>query len=132
MTVEHILSAPNHARYVLGWGRRGDVGFVAEESSAAVGAAWYRLFLPSEDSYGFVAPDVPELSIGVASEYRRRGIGRLLLQRLLVEARNQGYRAVSLSVEPANFALCLYESEGFEVVGGVGGAQTMVRELGPL
>jgi hypothetical protein len=65
-----VLSAPATAHYVAGWPRDTDLGVIAEADGAPVGAAWLR-FLPATDpGYGFVAPDVPELTIGVAGDWR--------------------------------------------------------------
>ena len=78
-----------------------------------MGAAWLR-FLPAADpGYGFVAPDVPELTIGVARDWRGRGVGRALLRALAGQARSAGIRRISLSVERKNFAQKLYLSEGY-------------------
>jgi ribosomal protein S18 acetylase RimI-like enzyme len=64
-----------------------------------------------------VASDVPELSIGVATGARGTGIGSALLDALLTLAREQGHRAVSLSVDRQNPARRLYERKGFRDAG---------------
>ena len=127
---ETILGDPAVARYVSGWGRVGDAGVIGEEDGP-VGAAWYRLFPTDNPGYGFVEPDVPELSIGVSPQRRGRGIGTRLLEALVDVARGDGQRAISLSVEPDNPALQLYERTGFVRVADDGGAWTMLLELRP-
>jgi ribosomal protein S18 acetylase RimI-like enzyme len=124
---DEALARPDIARYVDGWGRGGDLGVVADEDA---GAAWVRLFTNEDRGYGFVAPDVPELSIGVAPDSRGRGVGTALLRRLVEETRAAGHRALSLSVETDNPAVRLYERFGFERVGYVGTSWTMQRILG--
>ncbi|MEU1425099.1 GNAT family N-acetyltransferase [Kitasatospora sp. NPDC005751] len=119
---EAVLSDPRNAHYVDGWPGRGDLGIVALSTGEAtgwqplpVGAAWLR-HLPAEDpGYGFVDPAVPELSIGITAAQRGRGIGTLLIRRLLRTAAEAGVERVSLSVERDNPALRLYEREGFRV-----------------
>ena len=132
LSAEEVLPSPAFGRYVAGWPRAGDAGAIAEDGSAPVGAAWYRLFDSAEHGYGFVADDVPEVTIGVVERFRGRGIGRALLRTLTRRARTDGHRALSLSVEPANFARHLYESEGFVEVGRVGDSLTMLVQLTPL
>jgi ribosomal protein S18 acetylase RimI-like enzyme len=127
---EAVLADPHVARYLSGWGRTGDGGVVAEVDRP-VGAAWFRLFSADEPGYGFVAPDVPELSIGVASDSRGRGIGTRLVEALLDVARADGHGAISLSVEPDNRARRIYERAGFARVADDGGAWTMLLELRP-
>jgi ribosomal protein S18 acetylase RimI-like enzyme len=73
-----------------------------------------------DHGYGFVATDVPELSIGVTADERGRGVGTALLEELLAQARATGHPAVSLSVETDNPAVRLYERLGFVRVGYVG------------
>src|SRR5919107_918750 len=110
------------AKYVDGFGRHGDAGVVAAVAGQGVGAAWYRL-LPAEDpGYGFVAADIPELTLGVASQARGRGIGSGLMQRLLETAVADRMPALSLSVEPDNAAMRLYVALGFKPVGESGGS----------
>jgi ribosomal protein S18 acetylase RimI-like enzyme len=92
-----------------------------------VGAAWYRTFTEASHGYGFVAEDVPELSIAVIASRRREGIGRRLLVHLINASVGQGYPALSLSVREANPARRLYESVGFVPVEEHGSSWTMVR-----
>jgi GNAT superfamily N-acetyltransferase len=112
------LAIPHVRRYLDGWGRPGDAGFVAvTEDGRRLGAAWYRLFPAEEPAWGFVAVDVPEVSIGVAADARGRGVGGALLGALLALAREEGYRALSLSVDRQNPARRLYERKGFRDAG---------------
>jgi ribosomal protein S18 acetylase RimI-like enzyme len=117
------------ARYWEGWGRPGDRLLVAIDGFQPVGAAWYRLFPAGAPGYGFVEAGTPELTIAVVPSRRGRGLGRELLEALLEQAREDGYAAVSLSVEPENPALHLYERHGFAKVGERGGAWVMRAEL---
>jgi GNAT superfamily N-acetyltransferase len=113
------------SRYVRGWGRPGDTAVIALESGFPVGAAWYRLFTAAEPGYGFVDERTPELAIAVVPSKRGHGIGEELLEALLAKAREAGYPALSLNVEPGNPARKLYERFGFEVVGESDDAWTM-------
>lgn len=124
-----VLADPGSAHYVAGWMRAGDLGTVAEDAGTPVGAAWLRLLPADDPGYGFVATDVPELSMAVAASHRRRGIGRRLLRATVARARAAGHPAVSLSVERGNPARDLYRAEGFQVVRPDPGADTMQLTL---
>jgi GNAT superfamily N-acetyltransferase len=117
------------SRYVEGWGRPGDRALLVIEGFQPVGAAWYRLFAGSEPGYGFVDEQTPELTIAVVPSRRGRGYGDRLLTGLLEQAREDGHTAVSLSVEPDNPALALYERHGFHRTGERGGALVMCADL---
>jgi ribosomal protein S18 acetylase RimI-like enzyme len=117
------------SRYVEGWGRRGDTVVIEIEGFQPVGAAWYRLFTAARPGYGFVDEQTPELTIAVVPSCRGKGYGKELLEALLEKARSEGYAAVSLSVEPDNPALQLYERHGFVKTGDRGGAFVMRAEL---
>jgi len=104
------------SRYVRGWGRLGDTAVIALDNGFPVGAAWYRLFSAAEPGYGFVDERTPELAIAVVPSKRGHGVGDQLLEALLAQAREAGYEALSLNVEPGNPARKLYERHGFEVV----------------
>ncbi|WP_345802116.1 GNAT family N-acetyltransferase [Microbacterium sp. AZCO] len=125
-----VLTSPEHSRYVAGWMRPGDSGFVAlDPHGQPVGAAWYRMLPRSDPGFGYVGTGVPELIIGVRPIWRAHGVGRMLLQRLCEQARAQGYGRISLSVERDNFAATLYRSEGFAVTQSGFGRDTMVKRL---
>jgi ribosomal protein S18 acetylase RimI-like enzyme len=128
--VIEALSNPVLARYVDGWRRPGDAGVIAERDGDAIGAAWYRLFTANEPGYGFVDERTPELGLAVVPLYRRRGVGTALLEALIQRAREDGYRALSLSVAVSNRSRLMYERVGFEKVGEQGESWTMRLDLG--
>lgn len=125
-----VLARREIAKYVDGWGAEGDLGFVALDANSGepVGAAWLRLFGADDKGYGYVDERTPELGIAVLSEYRGRGVGTELLNRLLEAARDV-YASVSLSVSADNPCVRLYERVGFERVGVGGASITMVKSL---
>ncbi len=125
-TAEQVMADPRYAQYLTGWPRRGDCGLVAEQGGP-VGAAWYRTYTEANHGHGFVAEDVPELSIAVVVSHRRQGIGRGLLIDLIEASVAQGCRALSLSVAVNNPARGLYESAGFVPVEKRERAWTMIR-----
>src|ERR1041384_186993 len=56
-------------------------------------------------------------NVAVRSEYRRRGIGATLLNRVLAEARSRKAKAAFLEVRSANRAAqALYEKSGFKAI----------------
>src|SRR3546814_14307787 len=79
-SVEEVLAEPKLAHYVLGWPRAGDFGVVAsDDDGQLVGAAWCRSFTADDPGFGFVSSVVPEVSLGVVTAFRTRGVGRQLL-----------------------------------------------------
>lgn len=125
-----VLTGTDHSRYVAGWMRSSDAGFLAvDPQDAPIGAAWYRMLTPTEPGFGYVSPGVPELTIGVRPIWRAHGVGRALLQRLCDHAREQGHPRISLSVQRGSFAATLYRSEGFAVIGPGAGRDTMIKRL---
>ena len=125
-----VLTSSEHSRYVAGWMRPSDAGFVALDGHGApIGAAWYRMLPRNDPGFGYVGTGVPELIIGVRPIWRAHGVGRGLLQQLCDHARTQGFGRLSLSVERGNFAATLYRSEGFAVTQSGMGRDTMVKLL---
>jgi len=126
---EQVLSRPEIAVYLDGWGRPGDEGLIAENGTGEpVGAALYRLFSQAVHGFGFVNAETPEITIAVRGDVRGRGIGSALLDSLIGRAREHGLAALSLSVEADNPALRLYERAAFRVIHR-GKALTMIRDL---
>ena len=125
-----VIGSPEHSRYIAGWMRPGDAGFVAVDGTGTpIGATWYRVFPRTEPGFGYVGTAVPELIIGVRPIWRAHGVGRALLQRIAEHARDAGHARLSLSVEHGNFAVTLYRDEGFAVVSTGEARDTMVKRL---
>ncbi|MCE7982405.1 MAG: GNAT family N-acetyltransferase [Caldilinea sp. CFX5] len=126
-----ILREPSLAHYVANWGQQpGDFALLAidQQSGQPVGAAWLRLFSADDPGWGFVDVDTPEVSVALLPDYRGQGIGSTLLGELIALV-NSRYTALSLSVDPQNPALRLYERLGFVVVGVSGTSLTMRKAL---
>ena len=117
------------ARYVVNFGRKGDAAVIAIEDHRRVGAAWYRLFARDEQGFAFVDEQTPEATIAVVPSMRGRGIGGQLLEALVDQAREEGFPALSLSVERGNPAISLYERQGFQPLREGGDTVVMRAEL---
>ena len=119
------------SRYVANFGRRGDAALIAIEDHRRVGAAWYRLFTHDEPGFAFLDESTPEVSIAVVPNMRGRGTGSQLLSALMERARQEGYPALSLSVERDNPSIKLYERHGFRPVREEGDTVVMRADLRP-
>lgn len=120
-----ILELPEIRKYVSSWGKRqGDRGIVLILEGKPAGAIWLRFFRKEEQGYGYVADDIPELSMALLPEFRGRGYGTELLRKLL-EDLPADIHGVSLSVDPANSAIHLYKKFGFKKCGVWGTSITM-------
>jgi GNAT superfamily N-acetyltransferase len=127
--IEEVLADPVLVRYHVGWGREGDGGVVSEIDGQPVGAAWYRVFPEDAPGYGFVDEKVPELSIAVMPLHRRKGIGHALLHSCMVQAREDGFQALSLSVAVHNRSRMMYQRVGFQKVDEDGESWIMAANL---
>jgi GNAT superfamily N-acetyltransferase len=104
-----VVRRPEVSRYVEGWGRAGDTGFVAHDkkNQGLLGAAWLRQ--PSDKSDAS-----PELALAVKPEHRKHGIGTALLTQLV--RANPDHSTISVSFVAGKPVLRLYERFGFKVV----------------
>ncbi len=117
-------------RHVRGWHRPGDGGVLAEDAAGEpIGACWFRLARREEPGAVFIAPGVPELTLGVRVPWRARGVGRALLLAACGEARRRGHQRIGLGVHRDNVALRLYRSEGFVTVSSGDTDDVMVKTL---
>jgi GNAT superfamily N-acetyltransferase len=116
-----LLRRPEISRYVEGWGRAGDKGFVAHDKNGKLlGAVWLR---GATDK-----PNVsPELALAVKREHRRHGIGTALLTQLV--RANPDQSAISISFVAGKPVLRLYERFGFKVVEQRPDAVVMHRQV---
>ena len=81
---------------------------LAEMNGTIVGYVLYWLLPETVDIH----------NLAVSGEYRRRGVGRTLLQKVVVEALGQSSARVTLEVRKSNLAAQkLYESAGFVATG---------------
>ena len=129
-TPAEVAADPALAHYLSGWQRPSDFGVVAtSQAGEPIGAAWARSFDTGEPGYGFVADDVPEISMAVVSAFRGHGVGTRLLVALLQAARGRGYKALSLSVEDGNPARALYERAGFVRHGRNGNSDVLLHHF---
>ena len=72
---------------------------------------------------------IPELGLAVEPLHRRKGIGGTL-RALMVQAREEGFQALSLSVAVHNRSRMMYQRVGFErVAEDDGGSWIMVVNL---
>jgi ribosomal protein S18 acetylase RimI-like enzyme len=119
-----------NSTYLTDWKRSSDFGFLAHVDDKPVGAAWARFMTVQDPGYGFVDERIPELSMAVVSTQRGKGVGRILLERVIKASIDRGLEALSLSVEDENErARVLYVSNGFVVTGRIGNSDTMVLRL---
>ncbi len=130
-TKEKLLNLPHLKKYHDGWGRQGDRALIAiNEDSQEVGAVWYRLFDEHNQGYGYVDDDTPELGIAVSKNARGMGVGTLLMNKIIQLAMEEGYKSISLSVDPDNRdAVHIYNKMGFKECGVSGTSITMVYSL---
>jgi ribosomal protein S18 acetylase RimI-like enzyme len=113
---DDVRRDPDLIGYASGWGRRGDLGVVAEIDGRRVGAAWLRLFDPDTSDYRVFVDDLtPELVAAVAPGHHGRGVGTLLLTTLFDHA-DPEFPASVLSVRADNPAVRLYERFGYREV----------------
>lgn len=88
---------------------------LAEHAPSATTVGWASLnqFNPRE-CYRYVA----DISVYVERSFRGKGVGRVLLERLVALARELGYHKLVLSAFPTNTSgMALYERMGFRTVG---------------
>lgn len=108
-----IIYHPELYMYIDDFGNKpADHAVVAEINGQIIGAAWARIM----NDYGHVDDNTPSLSISLYGQYRGKGIGTQLWDKLLTNLRGAGFQQVSLSVQKNNFAQKLYRRSGFYVV----------------
>src|SRR6266480_6432759 len=110
-------AVPFVAKYLVGWQRPGDFGFIAEQNGEILGAAWARRFSTEELRSHYGDEETPKVSIGVKPEARGQGVGEKLMRALIGEAARRGL-GLCLSVRTENPARRLYERLGFRDIPG--------------
>ncbi len=117
-TADQVRADPALWHYVAPWPGPGDFGRVAQEAPRGwLGIVWLTHFTSADPGFGFVAQDIPELSLHVVEAHRGRGLGSLMLRTAIAEARRRDLRGISLSVAAGNPAMRLYARFGFQDAG---------------
>ena len=117
--IQKALRDRELTRYWQNWGRKRDLGVVAESDSVGcpISCAWVRLFSREEAGADYVGEDIPKLGIGTIPTARGLGVGTRTLRALLSLCRPR-CSGVSLSVRIDNPAIRLYERLGFRRMSG--------------
>jgi ribosomal protein S18 acetylase RimI-like enzyme len=118
---QDAVKRPEFARYVDGWGRPDDAGFVAHDTKSGqlLGAVWLRRLSDQPDA-------APDLAFAVKPGLRRRGIGAALLTQLVKAYPEQS--TISIRASANNPTVRLYERFGFKIVKEGKHSVTMRRE----
>lgn len=116
-----IINVSEIRKYVENWGKEGDFGYIEIDniSGEKLGAIWLRYFNENNKGYGYISDDIPEIGVSVDYSNRGQGIGSELVNYLLTCTR-KSIGTISLSVDPANPAVKLYERFGFRGCGAEG------------
>lgn len=108
-----IIHQPELQVYVKNFGAdEGDLCLVAQVKNEIVGAVWARIM----NDYGHIDDETPSFAISILKEYRNCGIGTELTKQMLMTLKLNGYKQVSLSVQKQNYAVCMYQKAGFEIL----------------
>src|SRR6266699_1778262 len=109
---EAAKAVPGVAKYLAGWQRPGDFGFIAEQNGEIIGAACARHFSDEEMNSPYGGEETPKVSISVKPNARGQGVGAKLMRALIGEAARRGL-GLCLSVRSENPVRRLYERLGF-------------------
>ena len=121
-----ILEQPELALYYTDFGAgKADLCLAAEDNGKVIGMVWTRIM----KDYGHVDEETPSLAIAVDKEYRGQGTGKKLMYAILDRLKEQGFSAVSLSVQKANQAVRFYQSLGFTILKENDEEYIMIRKL---
>jgi phosphinothricin acetyltransferase len=112
-TLETELRTPDERRQWMASRSPRHPVIVAEDAGALAGWGSLNLF-NARPAYRFVA----DFSVYIERGWRGKGVGRVLLARLIELGREHGYHKLVLSAFPFNpGGMALYEKMGFRTVG---------------
>lgn len=107
-----IVNIPELKIYISDFGNSiHDISLVSEVNEKLIGAVWVRII----NDYGHIDDKTPSLAIGLYEEYRGKGIGTKMMEKIISILLERKYKQVSLSVQKDNYAVKMYKKLGFEV-----------------
>lgn len=109
-----VVKDDTYTKYIKDFGKQDDYALVWEIDGLIAGLAWVRMFEEKDNSFGYVCPQTPELTLSVLAGYNEQAIGQELLELISNELKLKGYENVSVSVGTDNEILDIYEKVGFE------------------
>jgi ribosomal protein S18 acetylase RimI-like enzyme len=113
----NVINVPEINIYIRDYGtKKDDYCLVADLEGKIIGAVWVRLLNGEIKGYGNVDEQTPEFAISLLPEYRKKGIGTLLMEKMICCLKEKGYHQASLSVDKANYAAKMYKKLGFGIV----------------
>lgn len=125
-----IIEHPEIKKYIESWNqKKDDIGIVAHVENELIGAIWGRKFSADDKGYGYIDGETPEIGLAVKKEYRNRGIGAELLNRIENEYLQIGIDQISLSVDKLNPARSLYQRSGYEIYAEKETSITMIKKI---
>src|SRR5947209_11216883 len=80
---EAAKAVPRVAKYLVGWQRPGDFGFIAEQNGETIGAAWARRFSAEELKFPYGDEEAPKVWIGVKQNAGGPGVGEKPMRALI-------------------------------------------------
>lgn len=114
---KEIIETPDIWVYIDKFGKdKNDFCLVAEVRNGIIGAVWVRILDGQIKGYGNIDSQTPEFSISVLPDYRNRGIGTLLMQKMISVLIERKYKQASLSVNKNNYAVSMYNKLGFQII----------------
>jgi len=114
---KEVINIPKVRIYIENFGqKKDDYCLVAEVKGQIIGAVWVRILADDIKGYGNVDDKTPEFAISLYKEYRKQGIGTLLMKKMISYLIENEYNQTSLSVQKENYAVRMYKKLGFEII----------------
>ena len=112
-----VIKKPEIKVYIDAFGsKKDDYCLVADLNGCIIGAVWVRVLAGEIKGYGNIDDQTPEFAISLFKEFRNKGIGTLLMQKMIEYLKEKGYARTSLSVQKQNYAVKMYQKLGFEII----------------
>jgi len=126
-SLEEGLSYDYTKHVLVDFGKRiGDMAVLAEVDGEKAGAVFIRYWNDEVNLRGYISEDVPVLVIGVAKDYRRQGVGSVLIESLKAIAKKNHISKISLCVTKNNVAYQLYMKQDFKIVEEIDSSYNML------
>ena len=112
-----VIKLPELSQYIANFGqRKNDYCLIAEFNNKIIGAVWTRILDGKIKGYGYIDDKTPEFAISLYKDFRKQGIGTLLMKRMISHLIEKGYKQASLSVKKENYAFKMYQKLRFEII----------------